>query len=146
MPQIDVVSDASVALKWFHEEGEEEAGPSRALLERHRDRKVALVVLDQTAYEIGNALIRGRLRLSADQPDTVLRALAEICPRVSLTDQEFTQAAVLAQRYDLTLYDAAYAAAAQSRGAALATLDQALLASGLGQRPSRILDGLSAGP
>ncbi len=66
MPLIDVVSDASVVLKWFHEEGEEEAGPSLALLERHRDRQVSLVVLDLTAYEIGDALLRGRLRLPAD--------------------------------------------------------------------------------
>ena len=35
MPTIDVVSDASVALKWFHAEGEEEVEASRALLERY---------------------------------------------------------------------------------------------------------------
>jgi hypothetical protein len=29
---IDVVSDANVALKWFHAEGEEEVEPARALL------------------------------------------------------------------------------------------------------------------
>jgi hypothetical protein len=36
MPAIDVVSDASVALKWFHAEGEEEVEPARALISRTR--------------------------------------------------------------------------------------------------------------
>jgi hypothetical protein len=46
MPAIDVVSDASVALKWFHAEGEEELEPSRDLLAAHQNRTVALHVLD----------------------------------------------------------------------------------------------------
>ncbi len=32
MPVIDVVSDASVAVKWFHAEGEGEVTEARALL------------------------------------------------------------------------------------------------------------------
>lgn len=56
----DVVSDASVALKWFHGEGEEEVEPAVELLLGERDRTVALRVLDLTSYEVGNALLRGR--------------------------------------------------------------------------------------
>jgi hypothetical protein len=36
MSAIDVVSDANVALKWFHTEGEEEVLEARALLDAHR--------------------------------------------------------------------------------------------------------------
>ena len=42
MPVIDVVSDANVALKWFHAEGEEEVAEARALLDAHKARTVAL--------------------------------------------------------------------------------------------------------
>ena len=65
MPTIDVVSDASVALKWFHAEGEEEVEASRALLEHYGRQAIALQVLDLTPYEVGNALLRGRAAVAA---------------------------------------------------------------------------------
>jgi predicted nucleic acid-binding protein len=142
MPAIDVVADASVALKWFHEEGEEEVGWARALLDRHRERRIALSVLDLTAYEVGNALLRGKPGISADRVAVVLEALAEICPRLTLTSRELAEAASLAEEHRLTLYDASYAAAARSRNGHLVTLDRDLLRSGLGRRPSDIVADL----
>lgn len=138
MPAIDVVSDASVALKWFHAEGEEEVPASRALLGAHQARTVALLVLDLTAYEVANALMRGRARATADQVGTVLEALEEICPAVRPDPDELRVAAKLVERHALTVYDAAYAAVAMSREATLATLDRALLETGLGRRPSEL--------
>ncbi|MBA2700631.1 MAG: type II toxin-antitoxin system VapC family toxin [Chloroflexi bacterium] len=143
MPTIDVVSDASVALKWFHAEGEEEVGAARALLEHYGRHAIALSVLDLTPYEVGNALLRGRATVAADRVAVVLEALAAICPQVSPTTGDLREAATLAQRHGLTLNDAAYAAVAQARGAELATLDQALLRSGLRRRPSAILADLT---
>ena len=81
---IDIVSDANVALKWFHAAGEE-VEAAHALLAGQRDRTVALRVLDLTAYEIGNALLRGRAKASAAQVATVLDALREICPSIAPT-------------------------------------------------------------
>jgi predicted nucleic acid-binding protein len=133
---IDVVSDANVALKWFHADGEEEVEASRALLAGQRERTVALRVLDLTAYELGNALLRGRAQASAEQVATVLCALRQICPSIAPTHEDLREAARLAERHDLTLYDAAYAAVARRRDAALATLDRELLRAGLGRRPS----------
>jgi predicted nucleic acid-binding protein len=138
MPAIDVVCDASVALKWFHAEGEEEVEPARALLDAHRGRAIALAVLDLTTYEIGNALLRGHADVTAEQVATVLEALGEICPAIRPDPAELRLAANLAQRHDLTLYDAAYAAVAEGRNATLATLDAALLDAGLGRCPSDI--------
>lgn len=60
MPATDVVSDANVALKWFHAEGEAGVDSVRGLLAAHRDRALVLHVLDLTPYELGNALLRGR--------------------------------------------------------------------------------------
>jgi predicted nucleic acid-binding protein len=138
-----VVSDANVVLKWFHEEGEEEVEPARALLAAHRARTVALSVLDLTAYELGNTLLRGRVNATADQVATVLAALDAICPAIRPGSDELRLAAELGERHDLTLCDAAYAAVAKSRGARLATLDRALLGAGLGQRPSELGDELA---
>ncbi|HEX5594178.1 MAG TPA: type II toxin-antitoxin system VapC family toxin [Solirubrobacterales bacterium] len=139
MPTINVVSDANVVLKWFRSEGEEEVEPARALLEAHKERTVALSVLDLTVYEVGNALMRGRAGVSAKQAATVLEALVEICPVLRPDPEEMRGASQLAERHGLTLYDAAYAAVAQSRSAELVTLDSALLASNLGSRPGELV-------
>lgn len=143
MPAIDVVSDANVALKWFHAEGEEEVPEARALVAAHQARTVALSVLDLTAYEVGNALLRGRAKATASQVATVLEALAEVCPAARPGPDELRLAAELADRHDLTLYDAAYAAVAENRRATLATLDHALLKAGLGSRPSEVAERLA---
>jgi predicted nucleic acid-binding protein len=139
MSAIDVVSDASVALKWFHAEGEQELEPARAVLAAHRSRLIALVVLDLTAYEIGNALLRGRARATAEQVAVVLEALDEICPAVRPATAELRLAAELAVSRRLTLYDAVHAAVALSRDATLLTLGRALIEAHLGVRPSELV-------
>jgi predicted nucleic acid-binding protein len=140
MPPTVVVSDASVVVKWFHETGEEDVGPARALLDAYADERIALLVLDLTMYEVGNALLRGPAAASPDAVATVLDALSELCPRVSLEPAAGRLAAGLVTEHGLTYYDAAYAAVARSRGALLATFDRALLAAGLGFRPSAVLE------
>jgi predicted nucleic acid-binding protein len=142
MAAINVVSDASVVLKWFHAEGEEEVEPARALLEHYARHAIGLLVLDLTPYEVGNALLRGRARVAADRVAVVLDALADICPQVAPTRDELREAATLAERHGLTLHDAAYAAVARARKADLVTLDEALLQSGVGRRPSAVVADL----
>jgi len=144
MPAISVVSDANIVLKWFHAEGEEEVESARALLDAHKERRVALSVLDLTVYEVGNALMRGRAGASAEQAATVIEALAEVCPALRPSPEEMRVASELAERHDLTLYDAAYAAVAQSHSAELVTLDRALLDAGLGRRPSDLTEAIAA--
>lgn len=144
MPATNVVSDANIVLKWFHSEGEEEVESARWLLDAHKERTIALLVLDLTVYEVGNALMRGRAGASAEQASTVIEALAEICPSVRPSPDEMRLASKLAERHDLTLYDAAYAAVAQSRSAELVTLDRALLAAKLGSRPSELAEAMVA--
>ncbi len=142
MLAIDIVSDASVALKWFHAAGEEEVESARALLAGQRRRTVALSILDLTPYELGNALIRGRAAVGAEQVATVLEALAAVCPKIVTTTEDLSDAARLAEEHNLTLYDAAYAAVARRRGAQLATLDRELLEAGLGRKPSDLISEL----
>lgn len=142
MPPTIVVSDASVALKWFHALGEEEAEASRALIAADVDEQIRVIVLDLTRYEIGNALLRGRARASAESVAIVLEALGETCPSVSLDAAQLRLAAELAAEHGLTFHDAAYAAVARTNDGLLATLDRELLSAGLGLRPSAILEGL----
>jgi predicted nucleic acid-binding protein len=142
MPAIDVISDANVALKWFHDQGEEGVESARELLNRHRSREVVLHVLDLTYYEIGNALLRGHAHATARQTATVLGALRQICLTIRPDDDDLAVAAELADRHGLTLYDAVYAAMARRRGASLVTFDQQLLETGLGVRPDQLLSEL----
>lgn len=139
MPSTDVVSDANVALKWFHDKGEQDVEAARGLLEHHRSHRVLLHVLDLTYYEIGNALMRGRALATAEQTSTVLNALRQICPKISPDDDDLALATELVAEHGLTLYDAAYAAVAHRRGAQLVTLDKQLLDHDLGVTPDQLL-------
>ena len=139
-PAIEVVCDASVVLKWFHAKGEEEVGESRTLLDLHTSGTIALSVLDLTAYEVGNALVRG-VGAPASAAQIALETLALICPRLAPTTADLADALTLAERHGLTVYDAAYAAMARNRGARLVTLDRRLLDAGLGVRPSEMVQG-----
>ena len=139
MPATDVVSDANIVLKWFHQTGEEEVGPARELLDRHRARNVIVHVLDLTFCEIGNALLRGRAGASAEQAATVLGALRDICLVITPEHEDLALAAGLADAHDVTFYGASYAAVAQRRRAPLVTLDRELLRAGLGSRPTDVL-------
>jgi predicted nucleic acid-binding protein len=146
MPPIDIVADANVTLKWFHAEGEQEVEPSRALLAHHRDRRIVLHILDLTPYELGNALLRGRANLGGERAAVVLEALVEMCATITPSPQDLRRACSLVEEHNLTLYDAAYAAVAQHRYAHLATLDDQLLDSGLGQRPAELLAAIADPP
>jgi predicted nucleic acid-binding protein len=140
---IDVVSDANVALKWFHSAGEEGVEESRALLSGHRERLLAIHLLDLTLYEVGNALLRGGAGADAAATATVLRAMREVCPVIAPISSDLSLAADLAAEHGLTFYDAVYAAAARQRGARLATFDRQLLNAGLGVRPGELVGPLS---
>jgi len=137
-PTIDVVCDANVVIKWFHDAGEQEVEASRGLLDRQRDRTIALHILDLTPYEIGNVLLQPRFAVGAQQVATVLTALAEVCRAIAPSPEDLADAAQLAEQHALTFYDATYAAVARRRRARLVTLDGALLGAELGLRPGEL--------
>ncbi|MGH7919598.1 MAG: type II toxin-antitoxin system VapC family toxin [Candidatus Dormibacteraceae bacterium] len=142
MSSTEVVNDASVALKWFHVAGEEALESARRLLTAYRARQVALYVLDLTYYEIGNALLRGKAAAGNEAVTEVLTSLRTLCLTLVPTHQELGSAALLAERHRLTMYDAAYAAVANTRGMSLATFDRRLLEARLGEPPDAILSRL----
>jgi predicted nucleic acid-binding protein len=133
----DVVCDASVVLKWFHDEGEPDVEDARRLLAEHRSGSLTAWVLDLTFYELGNVLLRA-LRWSAADVADQLDDLRAICGVIKAGAAEQRLAALLAEEHTLTFYDAVYAAAARSRGSMLATADKALLGVGVGESPATI--------
>jgi predicted nucleic acid-binding protein len=135
---IDVLCDASVVLKWFHSEGEEEVDEARAILAAHRTGDLAASILDLTLYELGNVLLRA-LRWPASDVGDQLDDLRGICGTSAPTREELRLAADIGRRNDLTYYDAAYAAVARSRGATLVTADRGLVNAGYGERPGTLV-------
>ena len=132
-----VLCDASVVLKWFHHEGEQGVEDARKLLAAHRAGRVTAWILDLTFYELGNVLLRA-LGWGAVDVAAQLDDVRAICPVLAPTALDLRLAAQLAEQHRLTFYDAVYAGAARSRGAVLATADEALLAAGVGEAPGVI--------
>jgi predicted nucleic acid-binding protein len=132
----EVLCDASVVVKWFHEPGEAEVTPSRAILEAHADATLRAVVLDLTIYELGNVTARA-LGLPGGRVAAILDRLELICDEaLRLSPTARRDAAELAAAHGLTFYDAAYWAVAREREIALVTADADLLKVGAGSSPT----------
>lgn len=137
---LDVICDASIVVKWFHDE--DETDPARTLLRAHQERRLNARVLDLTLYELGNVLLR-RLHWGGAATAAQLRDLVAICgPPVHAGADEQAGAAGLADDTGLTFYDAAYAAVARERGATLVTADRELLAAGAGVTAAALVERL----
>lgn len=118
--------DASVLLAAFDPEDDHHE-PARALLE---DDTVTLATLDLARYEVANVAVR-----AWRAPESVAPLLATI---EKLTDDGgvlastgalLTRAAELAERHTISVYDAAYAAAADDSGHRLISCDKRDLVS-----------------
>jgi len=122
----DFILDASLTLQWF--------------LEDEADRKYSLSVLallaENTAlapplrfYEVGNGLVMAlrRRRITAEQIVEFLERLRALPVRaVEQPPEEVLELPAMAQKFELTNYDAAYLAAAIRLNLPLATTDQGL--------------------
>ena len=143
-----ILCDTSVVVKWFHEQGESEVWPSRAILDEHAAGGLTATVLDLTVYELGNVTARA-LGLSGDRVAEILDRLELICDEgLRLSPAARGDAARLAVDHRLTFYDAAYWAVARERDMALVTADAELLRVGAGLSPTAFVaaHGLQPGP
>ena len=133
----DVVCDASIVLKWFHDDGDAEVEGSRRLLAAHRDGQLTALILDLTLYELGNVMLRA-LRWRSAEVVAQLDDIRSICAILAPGAIELRLAVELAEAHALTYYDAVHAAAARSRGAVLVTADRALLDAGVAEPPGLV--------
>ena len=130
MQVANVCVDASVAVKWFLDD--ESDGPAALrLLDRLATGEICIVVPSLFYNEVANALHMALRRGRADL-GVVLRAV-EFLKSLNLTvigiNQTLTSCLSIAQRYEVSFYDAAYLAAAEATNATLISCDKKLLAA-----------------
>lgn len=126
--------DASVLLAAFDPEDDHHE-PARALLE---DDVVTLATLDLARYEVANVAVRAwRAPESVAPLLAAIERLAEDGGVLASTDTLLARAADLAERHTISVYDAAYAAAADEGGHRLVSCDQrGLVSKGLAALPA----------
>lgn len=125
--------DASVLLAAFDpEDGHHEA--ARALLE---DAKTTLATLDLARYEVANVAVRAWQAPESVAPLlAAIERLADDGGVVVSTNTLLTSAADLAVRFEISVYDAAYAASAEEGGHRLVSCDERdLVSKGLAELP-----------
>ena len=126
--------DASVILAAFDSD-DELHGPSQALL---ADPDVTLTTLDLARYEVANVAIRGWCELGRVAPllDAIDR-IADDGGVVPSTTSLLSRAAKLADEHTISVYDAAYIAAADQGGGKLVSCDiRDLVSKGLASSPA----------
>jgi predicted nucleic acid-binding protein len=118
--------DASVLLAAFDPEDDYHES-ARTLLE---DEDTALATLDLARYEVANVAVRAwRAPASVAPLLAVVERLADDGGVVPSTSTLLTRAAELAERHTISVYDAAYAAAADEGGHRLVSCDERDLVS-----------------
>jgi predicted nucleic acid-binding protein len=118
--------DASVLLAAFDPEDDHHES-ARTLLE---DEDAALATLDLARYEVANVAVRAwRAPDSVTPLLAVVERLADDGGVVPSTDTLLTRAAEIAEHQSISVYDAAYAAAADESGYRLVSCDERDLVS-----------------
>ena len=118
--------DASVLLAAFDPEDDHHES-ARTLLE---DEDATLATLDLARYEVANVAVRAwRAPNSVTPLLAVVERLANDGGVVPSTDTLLTRATEIAERHTISVYDAAYAAAADEGGHRLISCDERDLVS-----------------
>jgi predicted nucleic acid-binding protein len=115
----EAVLDASVVLKWFHSEGEENVEAARRLRERFEAGELRVLAPPLLWLEVLNVAAR-RWRWTEDQLERLATSLPEL--GFELLEPEPPDVARWSAR-GLTAYDAAYVAVAEGAGVELITDD-----------------------
>jgi predicted nucleic acid-binding protein len=136
--------DASVILAAFDSD-DELHGPSQALL---ADPDVTLTTLDLARYEVANVAVRGWCEFVRVAP--LLEAIDRISSDGGVIPSATTllsRAAKLADEHVISVYDAAYVAAADQRGSTLVSCDMRdLVSKGLASSPASVHEEESPPP
>ncbi len=136
--------DASVILAAFDSD-DELHGPSRALL---TNPAVTLTTLDLARYEVVNVAVCGWRELGRVAP--LLEAIDRISGDggvVASTTTLLNRAAKLAVEHTISVYDAAYVAAADQGGGTLVSCDiRDLVSKGLASSPASVNEEESPPP
>ncbi|AKN16969.1 hypothetical protein MHAE_01560 [Mycobacterium haemophilum DSM 44634] len=135
--------DTSVLIKWFHDAGESELAEARAIRDAHVCSELDAHVLDLAIYEVGNVLVRALKWTARDVGDQLDDLLEIVGPPLVMSKAWLREAAVLAERHALSFNDASWAATAAALRIPLVSADRRLLAAGLAETPSAVVDQLN---
>lgn len=121
-----LVLDTSVVIKWFQQE-ELLAARALVLREAYLEGQVWLLEPALLAYEIANVL-RYKVVLSTTQVEAAVQSLYDLQMEWFLPSDALTRrAVVIARTYDTSVYDAVFAALAESVAARFVTADERLV-------------------
>lgn len=122
------VIDASVVLKWFLQD-ESDGAPALAVFERYMSGSLDLIAPALLEFETINGLrIAGkRGRISPEGIRTAAQAFLELGIRFVPLSFYMAKALAFADKYDLSIYDAAYPALAVETKTELISADEKLL-------------------
>ena len=121
-----VVPDTSVIVKWYRQ-GEIQADRALALRDAYLDGRIAISVPSLVAYELANVL-RYKGDLTTDQVQTAVDSLFDMGLEWILPSSALICRAVKVARVcETTVYDATFAALAESLGATFVTADGRLV-------------------
>lgn len=131
--------DASVLLAAFDPEDDHHE-PARGLLE---DEEVTLATLDLARYEVANVAVRAwRAPESVGPLLAVVEKFANDGGVLTATGPLLMRAAEIAEHHAISVYDAAYAAAADEGGHRLVSCDERdLVSKGLAALPAGAQSG-----
>ena len=120
---VKLVVDASIAVKWFVPEGDDEPA------ERLRDGKFRLLAPELMKVEFANALWKKRRKGEIDDDGcrTIIHALTAGAIRYTPDGELFGAAFQLACHIDHPVYDCLYLALADAQGAKMVSADGRLL-------------------
>jgi predicted nucleic acid-binding protein len=124
MPGDTIIVDASIAVKWFHEE--EDSPSAERLQERIASGEVRAIVPPLLFYEVANVLT---LKAGSEVEGIIAahRVLLHLPFQVmEVVHTVFEDAVRIAHHYRLSVYDAIYVALAIETGSKLVTADRAL--------------------
>ena len=120
-----VVLDTSVIIKWFRQ-GEVLAGQALALRDAYLDGQIVIAIPSLVAYELANVL-RYKTDLTTDQVQEAVQSLFDTgLEWVSPSSAMMRRAVEIARTHETTVYDAAFAALAESLNATFITADERL--------------------
>lgn len=118
-----VVTDTSVAFKWF-DEGEKYSDVAKLLLVQHLKKQEEISVPDLFLYEITNAWSTKTLMTASDVNDNLLtlkRYMLDVSP---INFDLLNKANIFSKQYRVSVYDASYAVLAEEKNCDLITADE----------------------
>jgi len=120
-----VLLDTSVIIKWFRQ-GEVLASQALAVRDAYLDGQIAVSAPSLLVYELANVL-RYKKDLTADQVQEAVQSLFDMgLELISPMSAVMRRAVEIACAYETTVYDAVFAALAESLNATFITADERL--------------------